>query len=942
MRLLAASVSLAGVFGGSAWPQDAPLRPTLRQAAGLMAVFGPPAVDALRANETVAIAPSALSAKRQSVAAELMLSRYASEKARYAGWSDALQWGEAGADLGVAAALLYAGPQAAVTIPATLGYAVLSTGLKVAREEVDAHALAENRKLLAFYAEKIETELGLGYDEIRALAREDPDAAMGRFMAGTEILKDLRNRAAGDPELERVAVGIMIDTIANTTAAQMAEAAERDARVEDLEDKAISFARDLKELDRKTDERLDLAEGAIARLDESVETLSAAVVDLDDRVTRLETDQAVVVDFIFNQMSAADKVKRLEAGFMSGRFRCEPPAESCEASELKDSLIARYKAEAQHAEVLRDLGAVAGAMNDVSTIAGNLGIDLPDEVDMAIGVANVAVAAMSASTGLGAVAAVSGLVGMFGGGKGDPDAARHRQLMAYLDRRFDAIDARLEDIIENQARIMQAIVGLSEQMQDGFERMDRTLARMEYEQAIMSDGVRSLIWTPWKSCYATYSEAMQTDRRTGRHIHIDPVTKLFRSENNIRAVIAATADVSALPCLEVMQPALAGNLEPRIFENFTDLRWVIDNSRLEDATPRSVATTQDDDPAAPEANAPEWRSLLMRFDQEVFKPSRERARAFVQEKLDGRMADAYVLLARPVSTVGDWKSAVQAIRATPLTCQPGRAHADERLCRVLSPSGSGRQRSLDEQATHLLARPILGRIVLDVREWVIVMAQIADRREQGEGRWVYVDEHLAAMIAGGPAPGARNGERLIEGAIDMLDIAIASYAMTYGPMPARAAADDFLAGRDLDTLIRNFEENDYLAHNATLFILEDLHRGMQGSAVPPEIVYRRYYDYAKEDILGPFIFLETLFGSRMGFSLTDEGEPGFLIQGDASKTVVSLPTPDALVSRRIKMPPVFDELVAARADLVDRLFSYQMLDELDPESLEAAALALMR
>jgi hypothetical protein len=875
-----------------------------------------------------------------------MLSSYARQKAGYASWSDGLQWTEVGVGAAGAAALLYAGPQAAVTVPITIGVAVVATGLKVAREEVDGRALAQNRELLRAYQGEIIRQTGLDYPEIRQAVLNDPAAAYERFTSGTDVFRDLRRRAGGDPDLQRASVEMMLDTIANTTAAQLEATASNTARIDDLEVGLVHFADQLRDLDKRMDDRLDEAETAIDRIEGSVSTLQGAVRDLDGRVGSLEADQAVIADFVFDQMPAAEKVRLLtETNFMSARFQCPPPAETCEASELKDSLVARFEAEAEFDAVIQDVATVTGALNDISTIATNLGVELPKEVGVAINVANVAVAALSATTGLGAIAAISGLAGAFGGG-GDGDAERHRQLLAYLDRRFDAIDARLKEIAENQVRLMQAVGELSRQMQESFQRMDRTLARMEFEQLRMGEGVRALIWEPWRACYDVSSVATRSGS-DGLPLYVEAQTLDFTSEDALRAVVRQTAEFSALPCLQVMQPALTSVSAPRRFGNFTDLRWVLENVPIENAAPDELGVEEvaGEQSNGTEGSAPQvdWRSRLLAFDQDVFSPALQSANRFVQDVLGNRAADAFALLTRPMFTTEDWRGALASLQQDPLTCWAEPAHREQRLCPLLSPAApGGGRKDPNQQAAELLARPVLADVVIEVADWVILMSQIADRRNQERQEWVYIDDQLERLTEGVLPPKESNGERLMEGAIDMLDIAIASYAMTYGPLPARVAANDFLTGADPETLVRSFRANAYLARNAVQMILEDLNRETNGQNHPPEGTYRDLYEHALNETSGRFLFLEQLFGKRASFAATEDGEPGFLFSASSGNIVVPLPPPDALTSGRLVMPPRYTELLAVREQLVDRLFGYRILDAVSPGHAETLAGALLQ
>jgi hypothetical protein len=203
---------------------------------------------------------------------------------------------------------------------------------------------------------------------------------------------------------------------------------------------------------------------ALLALSRNLGDLQEAVDSIDGRLNTQERNSTFVVDFVFDRMDPAAKSSVLQAGFMAERFVCPKGNENCGGPEPKAELIKRYDAEAR---IQRSVSAVKGTvaeLNNVATIASNIGLNIPG-LGEAVQYGNVAAdgfQSFAAGNYLGAIAAVSGVFKK----RVDPEAQPFQLLMNYLTQQFEQINKKLDAILQNQQKMMEALNKLSEQMRD--------------------------------------------------------------------------------------------------------------------------------------------------------------------------------------------------------------------------------------------------------------------------------------------------------------------------------------------------------------------------------------------------------------------------------------------------------------------------------------------
>lgn len=844
--------------------------------------------------------------------------------------------GSAGQSLAVAAGL----GVRFIPIPAgkvaSAGLLALVTG---GNEEIERVAGHRVRQLLKERKAAILEATGLTYE---ALRQRGPEAIRAALTDNVALLQDVRDGNALDSESWNVAMELLVDAVVNSTERQIDLIETYADGTERLGAEVAALAVGLHGLETDLDARLQVAEAALPRIGDAVQAFQAAVVDLDDRLATVETNQAVVADFIFDSMPAARKAEALRAGFMARRFECADGGDACEAAGLKAALIGRFEKKAELDALVGDVASVTGAVNDVYAVAANLGIDSPEMNDL-VRYGNAAASAFTqfaAGNYLGALASATSVFGR----RTDPDAERFAAMMNYLNREFSRIHEELDSInrelgsvnlklglvlenqaviVGNQARLMDAMVALSEQMQSSFvalseqtqsrfSAVDRSLGRLEFEQERLSTGIRSLIWDDWKACHAVYLWAMERNP-DGTHEFIDPDTLLLTSERHLQRIVSRAGETLVLPCLETMQGNFASFNALERFGNFIDLDWVVAN-RLAAAAPEF--------PVEPE----EWRTRLDAFKRNVFAPALAHAVRFVDGRDATSFADAFAALTRPVVSTDDWRATTAAADAVNFTCWSAAQAAHERLFPLLCDAGSV---DPNANARRLLENPILADVVNDIADWVLVVAQFADLRDQRQSRWLSYRDLFNVARQGALDVRGSPGEDLIARSMAVLDVAIASYAMIYGPLGADRIVADVESGTMEAGSISALRQNPFLAANTIQLLLEGRYRarfGGDGRYRPTKSAYRAAYEMALSERSARFVLLEGLFGDDLAFEAGADGSPGVVLQVGDETTVLPVPTPAAFTEGRLLLPPRYYELLATRSRLVDRLYEYRILD----------------
>jgi hypothetical protein len=110
---------------------------------------------------------------------------------------------------------------------------------------------------------------------------------------------------------------------------------------------------------------------------EDMETVQQTVSSIDRRLKTQEQNIGFITDFVFDSMPPGAKAAALKTGFLAERFQCPSANMQCGGPELKADLIKRFETEARIANRVETLKTTIAAVNDVATIATNLGFNIP-------------------------------------------------------------------------------------------------------------------------------------------------------------------------------------------------------------------------------------------------------------------------------------------------------------------------------------------------------------------------------------------------------------------------------------------------------------------------------------------------------------------------------------------------------------------------------------
>lgn len=942
LSLMISTTALAAALASASIAQDSPTRQPSRKAqaaTSLVTTFGPQFIRLWRTETDVVFNASGLPPEQRNTVAQDMISTYGGVRGKYARISQVAAWSSWGISAGAA---LHAVVSPPTGIPALLVASAGTAYFDAERERVAAEGIKEGRAVLAYYKPRILQDMGMSYDELRTGLRVGDKEIVGKFRQAVDQIDDLQNQVGGDPDLQAITADLMADIAANMDEAVIDQVLENTDDITANTRKLTNLSKVVHKLEESVDEQARQAEEAFEQLSGAVQDVRLAQQDQDRRLSEIEADQTVIADFVFNSMQPAEKLAALENGFLNERFSCAEGEESCAASEFRVATIRRLRSEVRLQSLATTATKAATTVSDIQAIAGNLGIDLPPEFGDAAKAVNAAAGAFTAFASgnpLGALAAVSSVFGK----QRDPDAERFEILMGYLGQRFDRIDAKLDQIAQNQAELMNAVHSLSIQIEAGFNRVNDQLARLEFEQLRMGDGVRALIWNPWKDCNGVYVQAMKHEK--GMPLHLDLNSMEFRSEASIRDLINVHNDL-VRSCVNLLKAEMLAVGHPARFAKIIDLRWALDNSLKEENVPGMNAEQK------------EWRNRLMTYQSGLYSAANRRVKEFADNTLGGSDADAFAILSRPILSTDDWRMSLTAASEQPFSCSDFE-HPLARLVNILCPL-PGTAETDDARAVSLLEYPVLADAVLDIGRWALVVAPLADLRH-GE-QWVYPEDWLDRIEAGEMPPTESGGEVIVSGMVHALDIAIATYGQAYGPMPAAAALSQLKLLQDggkaspaqaaggisdaelaLNALLAELQANPYVGRNLVQLMLEERFHAWDGVAYRPMLKpYTDAYQAAEKDQAGRYSYLNTMFGKDLVFAMNELNQLSLVLSSGSQKLAVPIPAPMAMAEGRLTMPSRYLELIAMRDHLADRLFAYQIMDDIPDEDQAAAALALLR
>jgi hypothetical protein len=790
----------------------------------------------------------------------------------------------------------------------------------------------------AFLARKRDDLVRAGNNSYEALQGLPPNEIKQRLQQSTNLFDELRTMFAGDPAAEKLAENLVIESIKNTSLATLDSVRQNQERVAGVETRVADMTRAFVRFEQRTSAALERHGQAIGELQGAVGELQRAVSSLDLRLRTQERDQAVIADFVFDRMDPDAKVAALQGGFLAERFACADGGSSCDAAKLKTDLVARFKAEAKVQQISAEIRSGVAMLSNVATIASNIGLNIP-RLDQAVNMGSVAVAAFEQFASGNYIGAIASVTGIFAA-RTDPAAERHKALMNYLGQQFERLNAKIDAILENQKKLLEAIGGLSQQMETYYQALDERLARMEFELRRVSEAARTAAWAPWASCHGLYRLVVENES-----VYRYVTRGDFARVEHIWSV-ANRFGLPARHCIDLALTKPISLAQPHWFGNFLSAAQAVTFS------PPMLPPT--------EASKFHTRSQLEAFVADVFAPAHQLTERRIRAS-NLTWARAMPLLAAPPPTLadardrtGDAAKAAGAALPSASPCDPGGPLVESRLRRLLCASAAGP----DAVASQILAEPLVADHAVELSEWLLVAARLVDILDQTTNAFVS-PEKLINWAAS--TPGERSaGRGIVADAQLMLDVATASYTLLYGEMAARAALDALLAPASTDAeqekkrqaelepvrgLLRS---NSYLAANAAMLRLHDAYAAAAGvgGPAPSAFAYRAALEFARSSTgANRFLLLRGLFGDLEFEFDAKRGHPVLVLAAGAdpaARVSAPLPGPEAFARGHLSYPPRMLALLRQGERVADRLYDYDLLERRTPAERAAIAGLVVR
>ncbi|MET1410734.1 hypothetical protein ABVF61_00600 [Roseibium sp. HPY-6] len=908
--------------------------------------YGPHVVSQLRNQNPTLVMKSKLPPDQRSIVLEDTLRRYELSRSVNSSLQRPLDTLALGAELGSEVALAVVGPQAGVTVPVLLAGAAVSTTFELASERIETKAQKNMRELFKSREGSILRELGL---TSLAEFHNKPEEAARVVRNGIRVMQDFQDRA-DDELLREISEDLMIQTLINTDEAQWNQTIVNSSDIDRIENDVESIQKELRDYKVEIDTRFGDIEQEYEVLSVDVETLKDAVLELDAKIQVLERDQSVISDFVLSRMSPKEKIRAIEKqGFLADQFKCPEGVETCRQSEVKAAMLERFKREDKVETTIKGVSYAISELTAATQVAQDLGIDLPAEIQIATGIANAGLSSfVNFSTGnyMAALASVTGLFSK----QNDPDAERFKVMMNYLQKQFEVVNLKLDKVLQNQVKIMEAINRLSKQMFDGFVLADKKISNIDFEIRQIGYSIRQQYWQSWSECNTVQVRALEAFGSSDPFV--DTATLLFRSEKAVQEVIQSH-DGNIQNCRTLMNSSFDSFLNQNRFGNFVDLRWVLNKVEIEieRVTASAARANQMETPSNGVQNESletlklDIRDPLQKFDNDVFKVSFRNIVNFATRDDTPGFAEIALVLAEPVQNIKAWQDIKQEGFASDFKCSEMQGPSAS-IRRALCPPYPNRP-SAEVAASQLLSFPYLAPAINDIADWTLVMAQLVDRTliVDGEAKWLTSDEIFKLAVEQKLTDGASNGELLVSSLLPVVDTVIASQGMLYGPMMAEIMLEKVLSGGDeAKSALIEMKSNGYLARNFAQVYLEHRYRERIPNRERPSLTgAQSAYELATDPSSPSTLLLEGYFGDDLGFHLsTDDQRPMFMLSAGDETLAFEVPPPFAMSEGLIVWPPVYQELIASREQLLDRLISYQVLDDLDGEKLVFMASMITR
>ena len=811
----------------------------------------------------------------------------------------------------------------AIAVGSALSSNVLGTVLGVAlrgtvelgHQSLDEYATKKSRNYLVGIADELVDHSGA--NDFNALVR-DPQLIKDTLVDSAVFLRDVRQRAqqSGDTELLATVAGSVAQVADAKAVAAYSLASKTAADLAQLDREFSSISNNVDREFKEANARLDEHEGRLVDLEADVRNLGVAVGDMQTQIDQLGQNQDLIADFAFARMTPSERVSALEAGQLDSRIKCPHDATECDPDMIRSAMIARYSKEAKIQATLRELGGFVQDANTALKIADDLGLDVPDEIGVAVSVATAgfnAFASFSSGNFIGGISAITSLFG----GKRDPDAERHKQMMDFIAKNFEITNRRLDKLRDGQERIIDGVVQVSEQIHAFHMDMDARFHALNFRLDLVDRRLRQLIWEPWASCntVADFARFPSSDIRLS---HLDRQTLHFKNFR-ARVEVLNANEAAVRSCMHVLNNRLGAIVSPEgwaRFGAFIDL----ENGLLElthEQAERLERAIQDDE-------AVDYRPMLPKFIDGIVKPSTKIVKNWaVRKEIDDKTL-LYLLAGAP-QTVDDLNEMLGIVFPDDVHAEGWTFQCDPDEQRYSLIGGAiCRTDEVDAMVSAHLASALDTKALIEVSEWAFVSSQVLDLYDGENDSFARSFPEVEAISAGGA------GQRIIRTLMPLMNLGVAYDNRLHGGLTAWIIAQDILEGTTGADHQKILAANPYLAENVAMILLREAREKRMGkplaeaTGVSLENRHVQAILHARTDGAFPFGPLNALYGDNEVFELDAHGRPTILLDIDGMRIALPLPGPNQMQEGRFILPVAYRDLLAARGRIAERVIDYDL------------------
>lgn len=329
----------------------------------------------------------------------------------------------------------------------------------------------------------------------RALKESNVTAAELDGLSAEQFSKMVDNLSIGNIKMREILKGQnqameMLKThaedfVGKTSAAALLQAKRTASDVEQIKKRLVEDGNNLEAFHKDTKDALDKIEVGLNVLKKNAEQANEDLVDLRKEIGTNTRSLQSLAQISSMSWSTSQKISALDNGFF-------PEMTENERAATKKSLESQFRVET----AISELQLTGHYLESINEIGKNLGVD--GNVIKVLGDGQKAANAITklvAGDYLGGVAALSGF---FGAAAPDASEQRHQKLMEYLEKKFEQINQKLEDVIKLQRQTISALNTISAQLVE----IEDKLKNVERVVVMNRAALQYLVRDEWQACDA--------------------------------------------------------------------------------------------------------------------------------------------------------------------------------------------------------------------------------------------------------------------------------------------------------------------------------------------------------------------------------------------------------------------------------------------------------